>query len=50
MNNHASGRVDVKLSPQPATGDWSLGRFSLDKQFHGDLAATSADDTTLSTN
>jgi len=42
MNYQASGTFDVKLSPQPATGDWGLGRFSLDKQFHGDLAATSA--------
>ncbi len=26
----------------PAIGAWGLGRFGLDKQFHGDLAATSA--------
>ncbi len=42
MENHASGTFDVKLSPQPATGDWGLGRLSIDKQFHGDLIATSA--------
>jgi hypothetical protein len=42
MENHASGTFDVKLSPQPATGDWGLGRLTIDKQFHGDLTATSA--------
>ena len=42
MNYQASGTFDVKLSPQPATGEWGLGRLTLDKQFHGDLNATSA--------
>ena len=42
MEYQASGTFDVKLSPQPATGDWGLGRLSIDKQFHGDLSATSA--------
>ncbi len=42
MNNHASGTFDVTLSSQPATGDWGLGRFGLDKLFSGDLTATSA--------
>lgn len=42
MEHHASGTFDVKLSPQPATGEWSLGRLSIDKQFHGDLTATSS--------
>jgi len=42
MEYQASGTFDVKLTPQPATGDWGLGRLSIDKQFHGDLAATSA--------
>ena len=40
----ASGTFDVKLTPQPltdATADPLLGRLSLDKQFHGDLVATS---------
>ncbi len=41
MEYHASGTFDVKLSPQPATGEWGLGRLSIDKQFHGDLTATS---------
>ena len=44
MTNHASGVFEVKLSPtQPedkAEGS-SLGRMSIDKQFHGDLEAVS---------
>jgi hypothetical protein len=35
MTNHASGTFEVKLTPQGA------GRMSIDKQFHGDLEATS---------
>lgn len=42
MEYQASGTFDVKLNPQPATGEWGLGRLSIDKQFHGDLTATSA--------
>jgi hypothetical protein len=42
MNYHASGTFDVTLNPQPATGDWGLGRLTIDKQFHGALTATSA--------
>jgi hypothetical protein len=40
---HALGEFDVKLAPQaPADGaDASLGRFTLDKRFHGDLDAAS---------
>ena len=41
---HASGTFEVKLSPQPADdyADGSaLGRMTIDKQFHGDLQATS---------
>jgi len=44
MTQRASGTFDVKLSPQPlfhATQDASLGRMSIDKQFHGDIEATS---------
>ncbi len=41
---HASGTFEVKLSPQPpedkAEGA-TLGRMSIDKQFHGDLEGTS---------
>jgi hypothetical protein len=41
---HASGAFDVKISPQPPqdnVGDPTVGRMSLDKQFHGDLEGTS---------
>ena len=44
MTQHASGPFDVKLAPlDPAfkTADNSIGRMSIDKQFHGDLEATS---------
>ena len=41
---HASGEFDVKLTPQTAddksTGA-GVGRYSLDKKFHGDLEGTS---------
>ena len=39
----ASGTFEVKVSPQAVDDktDASLGRMSLDKQFHGDLEATS---------
>jgi hypothetical protein len=40
----ASGPFDVKMTPQPPdenAGDAPIGRMSLDKQFHGDLEATS---------
>lgn len=40
----ASGTFDVKTAPQPladAGADGLLGRLSLDKQFQGDLEATS---------
>jgi len=40
---HASGPFTVKLTPQPAdeNGDLTLGRMTLDKQFHGDLEGAS---------
>jgi hypothetical protein len=40
---HATGPFDVKLNPQTddKVGDPTLGRMSLDKQYHGDLEATS---------
>lgn len=45
MTEHASGPFDVKLAPQKPDSDVSqaanLGRMSIDKQFHGDLEATS---------
>jgi hypothetical protein len=40
----ARGTFEVKLTPQPADrqpDDGALGRIWLDKQFHGDLEATS---------
>src|SRR5260370_19788507 len=40
MTTHASGTFEVKLNPQSAY-EASLGRMSIDKQFHGDLEATS---------
>jgi hypothetical protein len=39
VTKHASGPFDVKLEPQ--AGDPAVGRMSIDKQFHGDLEATS---------
>ena len=44
MSQHATGPFDVKLAPlDPAFkfDDNPLGRMSIDKQFHGDLEATS---------
>ena len=44
MATHASGTFDVKVTPQAPDdkdGAAAVGRFSLDKQFHGDLAGTS---------
>jgi hypothetical protein len=40
--NHASGTFEVKLAPQTDDkSDASLGRMTIDKQFHGDLEGTS---------
>jgi Protein of unknown function (DUF3224) len=43
MAINASGPFDVKLAPQPPEpdGDGTLGRMTIDKQFHGDLEGTS---------
>lgn len=44
MPAHASGTFEVTLNPQPAddyADGGALGRLSIDKQFHGDLEATS---------
>lgn len=43
MTNHASGPFEVKLNPLPTydQDDKSFGRMSIDKQFHGDLEASS---------
>ncbi len=40
MTSHANGTFEVKLGPL-ATEEKALGRMSIDKQFHGDLEATS---------
>jgi hypothetical protein len=40
--HHATGPFEVKLAPQDdKTGDPLLARMTIDKQFHGDLEATS---------
>jgi Protein of unknown function (DUF3224) len=45
MTQHASGPFDVKLLPQKPDSEVAeaakLGRMSVDKQYHGDLEATS---------
>jgi hypothetical protein len=43
MTTHASGSFNVEITPQEqeSAENVSLGRMSLDKQFHGDLQATS---------
>jgi hypothetical protein len=41
---HAKGTFEVKLNPQTPDGkfeDATMGRMTIDKQFHGDLEATS---------
>jgi hypothetical protein len=42
---HATGTFDVKITPQkpdnPPAEESRIGRMSIDKQFHGDLEATS---------
>lgn len=40
MSKRASGPFDVKLTPQEGA-DAVVGRMSIEKQFHGDLEATS---------
>ena len=42
--NRATGTFEVKLNPQQladSAADTTLGRMSIDKQFHGDLEAVS---------
>lgn len=44
MARHASGTFEVKMNPQAPednVGDPTVGRMSLDKQFHGALEGTS---------
>ena len=41
MTTRATGTFEVKLTPQDDGPDAPVGRMTLDKQFHGDLAGTS---------
>ena len=44
MTTHARGPFEVEIKPQPGyvtDANAAVGRMSLDKQFHGDLEATS---------
>ena len=43
VTHHAKGAFDVKVTPQAAIdpSNKNMARMSLDKQFHGDLEATS---------
>jgi Protein of unknown function (DUF3224) len=44
MTEHATGTFEVTLKPQPlfhSEASPLLGRMTIDKQFHGDLTATS---------
>lgn len=44
VSEHARGTFEVKMAPLPPddpAADASIGRMSIDKQFHGDLEATS---------
>jgi len=41
MTQRATGTFEVKLNPQNDGPDAPVGRMSIDKQFHGDLAGTS---------
>jgi hypothetical protein len=41
MATKASGTFEVKMTPQTSDAGAAVGRFSLDKQFHGDLEGTS---------
>lgn len=41
MGNRASGSFDVKLTPQNDAVETPVGRMTIDKEFHGDLEATS---------
>ena len=41
MADRATGTFEVKMSPQESPETPGVGRMLLDKQFHGDLEATS---------
>ncbi len=41
MSQRAAGAFEVKMTPQAADGEPAIGRFSLEKSYHGALEATS---------
>jgi hypothetical protein len=41
MTGHVTGPFDVKVTPQQGTSDPGISRLTIDKQFHGELDATS---------
>lgn len=45
MSTHAKGTFEVKIAPVPPDGKYenstTMGRMTIDKQFHGDLDGTS---------
>ena len=41
MARHAEGSFDAKTTPLPAEDAANIGRFALNKQYHGDLEAVS---------
>jgi len=41
MMNKAEGTFEVKLNPQDQSADMPVGRMAIDKEFQGDLVATS---------
>ena len=44
MEKHAKGSFEVKMTPKPwsdSTEEHGFGRFLIDKQYHGDLEASS---------
>lgn len=40
MTKHASGTFDVKLNPEEDKTDPTIGRMTIDKQYHGALEGT----------
>src|SRR5947199_267895 len=43
MTNHATGTFEIKMTPQDdKSTDKSLGRMTIEKEWHGDLEGTSA--------
>ena len=44
VTQHATGTFEVKMTPQTASGDPSMGRMTFDKQWSGDLNGTSKGD------